>query len=281
MSTGDTADELEEPTDAERFPSPDTLRTRLAEYGYDPDDLSQITSLAAVGITARWWRNTKVENWHAGSDVGALSDVDMFRINTHTTAKVRDRLRTWIRQQRIRTVADLVDADRDSLETVVYRLYRWFTDPGRVLVVGRTLQDVVATTLTNARAHPDCELTDDITVESELAGYDEEVAGAAGYLLTCMDRHDPRSVFFAPAVFTIMWATGWWGRPDYPTHVDAVFAALRDPAHRFWRGRPIPAAPTGADLAQIRKQMLTRPWDLTNDVCDWLLNEVGEHYINV
>ena len=43
-------------------------------------------------------------------------------------------------------------------------------------------------------------------------------------------------------VFTLMWATRWWGRPDYPAHVDAVFAALRDPGHRFWGGRPIPAA---------------------------------------
>jgi hypothetical protein len=167
----------------------------------------------------------------------------MFRINTLTTAKVQQRLRTWCRQDSIQSMPDLAAASPDSLETVLYRLYRWLTNPRRVLIIGSTLRDLVAQTLANARAHPDCELADDTTVESELAAYDEEVAGAAGYLLTCMDEHDPRSVFHIPAASTIAWATGWWGKPDYPSHVDAVFSALRDPEHRFWRGRPIPVPP--------------------------------------
>jgi hypothetical protein len=154
MSAVSTADEDDEPTVAERFPSADRLRTLLAEHGLDPDDLGQMVDLAAVGITARWWRNTKVEDWHAGADVGALSDVDMFRINTHTTAKVRQRLRAWCRQDRIRSIADLAAASPDPLETVVYRLYRWFTNPGRTLVIGTTLREVVAQTLANANAHP-------------------------------------------------------------------------------------------------------------------------------
>jgi hypothetical protein len=243
MRTVQTGDEHDEPTDPKRFPSPDTLRTLLAEHGYDPEDLGQMTDLAAVGITARWWRNTKAEDWHAGADIGALSDIDMFRINTLTTAKVQQRLRTWCRQDSIQSMPDLAAASPDSLETVLYRLYRWLTNPRRVLIIGSTLRDLVAQTLANARAHPDCELADDTTVESELAAYDEEVAGAAGYLLTCMDEHDPRSVFHIPAASTIAWATGWWGKPDYPSHVDAVFSALRDPEHRFWRGRPIPVPP--------------------------------------
>ena len=252
MSTVPTGDEEEEPALPERFPSPDRLRILLAEHGYDPDDLGQMVDLAAVGITARWWRNTKVEDWHAGADVGALSDVDMFRINTHTTAKVRQRLRAWRRQDGIRSMSDLAAASPDSVETVVYRLYRWFTNPGRTLVIGKTLREVVSQTLADARAHPDCHLADDTTVESELAAYDHDVAGAAGYLLTCMDQHDPRAVLYGPAGSTIMWTTAWWGRPDYPSHVDAVFAAIRDPDHTFWRGRPIPAAPAGTDLALVR-----------------------------
>ncbi|MDT5024808.1 MAG: hypothetical protein QOE61_1234 [Micromonosporaceae bacterium] len=279
MSAIPTVDEHDEPTYPDRFPSPDILRALLAEHGYEPDDLRQMMDLAAVGITARWWRNTKVEDWHAGADIGALSDVDMFRINTHTTAKVRERLRTWCRQQRVRNLTDVAASNPDTLETVIYRLYRWFTNPGRRLVIGCTLRDVAATTLTNARAHPDCTLTDDVTVESELAEYHDDVAGAAGHLLTCMDKHDPRGVFYIPAASTIAWATGWWGKPDYPSHVDTVFAALQTPDHRFWRERPIPTPPAGTDMAHIREQMLTKPWDLSNDVSDWLINKVGEHYI--
>lgn len=83
-----------------------------------------MVDMASVGITAMWWRNSVVEGWHAGTDVGALSDVDMYRINTHTTAKVRDRLRTWCRHQHIQTMRHVAGADRESLETVVRNMYR-------------------------------------------------------------------------------------------------------------------------------------------------------------
>jgi hypothetical protein len=264
----------------ERYPSPAALGEILSQKGFEPDSLTQMLDLAAVGITAQWWRNTKVEDWHAGHDVGALSDSDMYRINTHTTAKVRERLRAWCRQEGVRTMAEVANADPVSLETVIYRLYRWFINPRRVLVIGSTLHDVVARTLANARAHPECDVPEDVTPETELAAYDDEVSRVASYLLVCMDKHDPRSVFYGPAVFSIMWAPGWWCRPEYPSHVDAVFAALGNPDHRRWNGEPIPAPPAEADLAMVRKLMLTKPWALSDAVCEWLMCDVGEHYID-
>lgn len=240
-----------------RIPSPDVLRELLAERGLDPDDVGQMVDVAAVGIAAGWWRNTKVEDWHAGSDVGALSDADMYRINTHTTAKVRERLRGWRRRESIRTIADVADGDPEPLEAVLYNLYRWVANPKRVLITGTMLRDVVDRTLCNARAHPDCAVPDDVTTETELAEYDQQVAAAAGYALTSMDRYDPRSVLFGPALSATVWATRWWGMPDYPSHVDRVFAALGNPGHRAWREEPIPSPPDGANLAQVRKKMLT------------------------
>jgi hypothetical protein len=273
------ADQDEQATNDERYPSPAALRGVLAREGFEPDNIAQMVDMAAVGITAMWWRNTKVEDWHAGSDVGALSDSDMYRINTRTTAKVRERLRAWCRQQGVRTMAEMGHADRVSLETVVYRLYRWFTNPRRVLVIGSTLHDVVAQTLANARARPECDVPADVTPETELAAYDDEVSRVAGYALACMDKHDPRSVFYGPAVSSIMWAPGWWRRPGYPSHVDAVFAALGNPDHRRWNGEPIPSPPAGTDLAMVRRLMLTKPWELSDAVCQWLIYDVREHYI--
>lgn len=63
------ADQDEQPTDDERYPSPAALRELLAREGFEPDDIAQMVDMAAVGITAMWWRNTKVEDWHAGSDI--------------------------------------------------------------------------------------------------------------------------------------------------------------------------------------------------------------------
>ncbi len=266
-------------SDQEKYPSPDTLKDLLAQHSFDPDDLTQMIDMAAVGIVALWWRNTNVEQWHAGHDIGALSDADMYRINTHTTAKVRERLRTWCRRQGIRAMGDIAEADRDFLEAVVYNLYRWFTNPKRRLITGVTIHEVVVRTLDNARAHREGDLTDDVTPESEIAVYHDEVERAAGYLLVCMDEHDPRSVFYVPALACVMWATGWWCLPGYPGHVDTVFAALNNPEHQHWRGEPVPPPPAGTDLARVKKLMLTRPWTLPEDVCEWLIYDIGEHYI--
>lgn len=262
-----------------RLPSPDVLRERLTRQGLDPDDVGQMVDVSAVGITAEWWRNTKVEDWHAGSDIGALSDTDMYRINTHTTSKVRERLRRWRRQEGIRTIADVANADPEPLERVLYNLYRWFTNPKRVLITGVTLHDVVDRTLGNARAHPDCVVPADVTTETELAAYDREVAAAAGYALTSMDTYDPRSALYSSALPATVWATGWWGLPDYPSHVDQVFTTLGNPGHRTWKDEPIPPPPDGVDLSEVRRKMLTKPWELPETVCEWLIHDVAEHYI--
>jgi hypothetical protein len=274
-----SADSGDDSAQEHRLPSPDVLHELLAERGLDPDDLGQMVDVAAVGIAAGWWRNTKVEDWHAGSDVGALSDVDMYRINTHTTAKVRERLRGWRRQEDIRTLADVANADPAPLERVVYNLYRWFVNPRRVLVTGTALRDVVERTLDNARAHPDCVVPDDVTAETELADYERQVTGAAGYALTSMDTYDPRSVLYTSALSATMWATGWWGLPDYPSHVDHVFTALGNPRHRIWREQPIPPPPDGVDLVEVRRKMLTKPGELPEPVCEWLIHDVAERYI--
>lgn len=175
-------------------------------------------------------------------------------------------------------MAGLAEADADSISDMLYLMYRWMTNPNRKLIIGSTIRDVVERTLANARAHPDCDVPSHVTTESELNDYRDEVDRRAGYLLACVDEHDPRAAFYVPAISAVS-AESWWGTPEYPEHVDVVFAALNNPQHRVWRGKGIPAPPPGTDLAAVRRLMLTKPWQLPNDVCEWLVYEIREHYI--
>ena len=51
--------------------------------------------LAAIGLVNGAWRNTCAENWHAE---GRMRDGDMLRINSHTTWRVRQLARRWMRE---------------------------------------------------------------------------------------------------------------------------------------------------------------------------------------
>jgi hypothetical protein len=70
----------------------DLLRERA---DIDPDNAGPLADLAAIGLVNGAWRNTCVENWHAE---GRLRDGDMLRVNSHTTWRVRQLMRRWMRE---------------------------------------------------------------------------------------------------------------------------------------------------------------------------------------
>ncbi len=91
------------------------------QFGLDPTlDRVAMTRLAAIGLTVQAWRNTSLEDLHAGDHVtGGFPDSDMMRFNVAT----------------FRVVCEQVRPDRcdwDALEAVL-------TDPGRVLPGGVTV----------------------------------------------------------------------------------------------------------------------------------------------
>jgi hypothetical protein len=91
------------------------------QFGLDPDlDRSAIARLAAIGLTVQAWRNTSLEDLHAGDHVtGGFPDSDMMRFNIAT----------------FRLVSEQVGPDRcewDGLEAML-------TDPSRVLPGGVTV----------------------------------------------------------------------------------------------------------------------------------------------
>ena len=87
------APEGPEGPDSHRWPKPEELITYGAQecakrFGHLDDDA--LLWLAATRITLAVWRNTPVENWHAGKS--PLHDGTMMRINTATTRLVRSML---------------------------------------------------------------------------------------------------------------------------------------------------------------------------------------------
>src|SRR5207248_843005 len=82
------------------------------QIGIDPQRLGPVLDLAAVGVVNSAWRNSAVEDWHAGD--GVLSDGDMLRINAHSTWRVRQIMRRW--RADLLLAADSPIAELDRLE---------------------------------------------------------------------------------------------------------------------------------------------------------------------
>lgn len=66
------------------------LRRLLSARGLYPDDVPGLIRYAALGLTSMCWRNTVLENWHAGA--GPLSDADMMVENAKTSLMARHAL---------------------------------------------------------------------------------------------------------------------------------------------------------------------------------------------
>jgi hypothetical protein len=70
----------------------EVLRPAIRRLGFDPNDPSQLTDLAAVAITRLAWRDGPVEDWHAVPD-RRISDGEMMRATVATTRFVRNLIR--------------------------------------------------------------------------------------------------------------------------------------------------------------------------------------------
>jgi hypothetical protein len=126
------------------------------QVGIDPFRVGQVLDLAAVGIVNSAWRNSPVEDWHAGSV--SLSDGAMLRINAHTTWRVREIVRRWRSDLGVApgdSVAVLDDLDVDDVELLAERIFRWLVKPSRRLPIGRTLAQVASTGLEEYVDHAD------------------------------------------------------------------------------------------------------------------------------
>ena len=109
--------------------------------GIDPGRLGPVIDLAALGLVNAAWRNTCIEDWHAG---GRMHDGDMMRVNSHMTWRARQILRRWTAENGLAADGPLSAVDSipaQDIEWLAVRVYRWLVNPHRKLVTGITLAD--------------------------------------------------------------------------------------------------------------------------------------------
>jgi hypothetical protein len=228
--------------DAKHLPVPRSAQANLRS-DIEPQRLGDMLDLVTVGITSSAWRNSPVENWHAS---GGLSDGEMFRINTHTTWRVRQILRRWQNDEGLvpaASVTALADLDSAAVGRLAVRIYRWLVTPSRRLPTGVTLVDVAGADLGNFREHVDRTLSHFVATAAN--------EGVIGCVLST-------------AVHGGRYCRRWWGMPAWPGVVDDFLCALDDPGHGQWSrgGQKITLPPEPkqvADRVALRQTLLHRP----------------------
>ncbi|TXR55501.1 hypothetical protein [Quadrisphaera setariae] len=223
---------------------PAALREAAAQLGLDVEDRPVLEAWAAIGATHLYWRNTALEDWHAGPD-SRISDAEMFRINVSTTRIFRTALRG---------VAD-IDALEQGLEGALAVAFH----PLRVLPGGRNLLDLGA------------EETEDFIDVAEV-----RVAG----LIDIADEHGVDTALLAVALDGRLSCHHWWGSPLWPGVVDVVMRRLGDPDDDCWQrlqGRPVPAEVHRAQ--RLRWLLLDSPDALAIETVDFLIHQLGIGFI--
>jgi hypothetical protein len=232
------------------------MHAYLTQLGVDPDRLGQVLDLAVVGIVNSAWRNSVVENWHAG--IGPLSDADMLIINSHSTWRVRQLAHRWRRDLGLPydTPTAVIDDSTSDFDWLGSRLYTWFTNPHRRLPTGHILAELAG---------------------DDMAEYDQHAAGVLGGLLARADTLGVAGSLLRAALHGALACPHWWGTPTWPQLVNDCVHAAFDGDHEYWSRyghqlSELPAAPPQiATPEAMRSILLRRPWTLQAASADWLI----------
>jgi hypothetical protein len=228
------------------------------QVGTDPDRLGPVLDLAAVGIVNSGWRNSPVEDWHAGD--GPLSDGDMLRVNAHTTWRVREIMRRWRTETglTIRSpMAALDGLDTDDIDWLAVRIFRWLVNPSRRLPTGVTLADLAG---------------------DDLGGFTEHANGALGGFAGSAKRGGARFALYRAAAHGGLACPHWWGTPTWPELVRTFIRTLDDPGHSHGgpdgsrRIRLSREPAQVADRVGLQRVLLSRPWNLEPDAAQWIVD---------
>lgn len=201
-----------------------------------------MASAAAVGLVIEVWRNSPVENMHAGRR--GPSDAAMFAESTalHTAAVTA--LTTP------RPTSGLLGFEEHLLD----RNRPWAGSGGR------TLSDLGYGNLGDYRRH----VKDRINALMALAGHTCVPAPLENYLI-------PRA---------LMYGRNHKGMPGWPIIVHRIGLLLADPGHPLWYGErrghqalhALPAQVTSVD--ELTAALLTNPASLPQDVLEWLTDHL-------
>lgn len=218
----------------------------------DPDSLGHIAPVWAIGLANSAWRNTVVEDWHAGD--GPLSDGDMLRINSYTTHGIQRRLDGWMRECGLGfegRLAQLDDLESEDVEELIDLLATWLTRLERRLPIGLTLAELAAA------AH------------SSVKDYAEDTMETLDAFLSMVDERGPSFAFLRTAAHGAAACEHWWNHPRWPSHVETFLVELRNGENEHLE-RIGPRPEAIADLAFLQQLLLNRPWELDSASAQWI-----------
>jgi len=238
----------------------DLLRKQV---GIDPGQVGPLIDLASIGMVNLAWRNTCIESWHVK---GRLSDGDMLRVNSHTTWRVRQLLRRWLRENGMDAASPasaLDDVTADGAWKLASRVFGWLVNSSRVLPTGVTLAQLAGDGLAE---YKDC-------ADAGLSVFGEQ-----------SDKGGAQSAFALAAAHGGLACPHWWGHPRWAGRVERFIQALANPADEHWGSdgehkARLSAEPADvADRARLHRLLLSQPWELAPDAAQWLA-DAGIRYI--
>lgn len=238
-----------EPSADDRMPTPRVMTefgaARCDElFGMLDDDA--LLWLAATTITLGLWRNTAIENWHAGRS--PLHDGTMMRINSATTRLVRSML---------------------SFERVDWvALGLAVVNPARVLPTGLTVLD------TGLACHNPADLAHSDDPREDLASMAANVIQWGRTQRILEPEFGLRTLVRSRCAHD----SGWFGTPSWPRRVERFCEAVDDQGHSQWNafrgkswfdewftGRPASIS----DSAELWRLLLAGPDLLPEDAAEW------------
>jgi hypothetical protein len=238
------------------------LRPLLLSRGLYPDDVPGLIRYAALGLTNLCWRNSVLEDWHAGD--GPLSDPDMMMENARTSVIARRALVDGLDPDGdgwLLTAADhlavmddepITDLLQDALDDFLQVAF----DPLRPLNCGMTLAEVAGEDL------------------EELTGHAEAQVGA---LLDKANDQGAGVVLAFLALKGLIGCAKWFGSWQWPLKVDAFVAVLQDPDDPWWHKIPscqYPATEVAAlDINEVRSRLLAGPQEWDTDLLRFCLRQ--------
>lgn len=190
------------------------LRPILVEQGLHPDDVGALLRYAPAALTHLCWRNTILEDWHAGPD-SRISDAEMMRANVATSRIFHQSI--WYEIGEAWANAGPLSHDMIDVgileQAFSFALVDAFSAE-RVLPHGLTLGELGGDEWEEFEGHADRQL---------------------GALLEVAEQRGAHVVAMWLGLRGSRVVGHWWGTPKWPFVVDKFLDRIDDPGDRWWQ----------------------------------------------
>jgi hypothetical protein len=230
------------------------LRDALSELHMHPDDTASLIRYAPAALAHLCWRNSVIEDWHAGPQ-SRISDADVMRASVATTRIFHQALTDALSPTLAETGPYSADSfDPEDLSHAFCDAFDIAFDPNRVLPHGVSLSALAGDELEELRKHASQQLDTLL-----------DVAWEEGVHLVLMWL----------ALRGKLAVPNWWGTPNWPFVVDEFFRAFSDPRHEHWPVRGHPGEPpVGAGTPdQLRRRLIVAPEEMASEILEFYIHK--------